>query len=112
MEIPQITNQSSDTTQATGLTFGRIGVEVRNKLLEITPQGSISNPITTTLRQYEQVGEATPVNVYERRLYVNKNGVTIGIDSVNVQLAIDNPAKTTNQTAFYDPAIWVGLDFV
>ena len=112
MEIPQVTNQSTNTNRAAALTFGRIGIEVRNKLLEITPVGAISNPISVTIRQYEQVDEDTPVNIYERSLYVSKNGITIGIDTVTVELSVDNPAKLTNQTAFYDPAVWIGLNFV
>lgn len=112
MEIPQVTNQTTDTTQASSLVFGRIGIEVRSKLLQITPLGAIKNPIDVVIRQYEQIDNQAPTNIYERKLYVNSDGITIGIDSVTVQLSVDNPAKLTNQFAFYDPQVWPGLNFV
>ena len=60
------------------------------------------------LRQYE---ENIVLPIYERRLYVDKNGISINADSVNVRLSVDNPAKLTNEQAFYDPDLWVGLRF-
>lgn len=106
MNIPQVTNQSTDTTRAGTISFGRIGSNVRQKLLLITPLGAINSPIQVKIRQYED-GVVSPI--YERRLYVNKNGITINADSVSIQLSVNNPAKITNEGAFYDPSIWTGL---
>ena len=86
--------------------FGRIGSDVRQKLLMITPLGAINSPIQVKLRQYED-GVVAPI--YERRLYVNKNGININADSVSIQLSVNNPAKLTNEGAFYDPDVWTGL---
>ena len=104
MQLPKVTNQSTDDTRAGAITFGRIGLNVRQKLLMITPLGSITNPIKATLRTYED-GSV----IFERRLYVNRDGVAIGVDNVSIQLSIDNPAKLTNELAFYDPGLWTGL---
>ena len=106
MRLPKITNQSTDSTQAGTISFGRIGSQVRQKILMITPLGAINSPIQVKLRQYEE-GVVSPI--YERRLYVNKNGITINADAVSVQLSVNNPAKLANEGAFYDPAIWTGL---
>ncbi len=109
MQVPQVTNQSTDTTKAGTIRFGRIGTQVREALLMITPLGAIDFSIQVKLRQYED-GITEPI--YERRLYVNKNGVNINADSVSVQLSVDNPAKLSNETAFYDPSIWTGLQTI
>lgn len=109
MQIPTVTNQSTDSTQAGSISFGRIGTQVRQKLLMITPLGSISFPIQVKIRQYE---DGTAAAIYERRLYVNKNGITINADSVSVQLSVDNPAKLANELAFYDPSVWTGLQTI
>ena len=106
MEFPQITNQTTDTTQAGTIQFGRIGTNVRKKLLEITPFGAIKYPITATLRQFEN-GITLPI--YERTLFVDQSGIRIGSEAVTVQLSVDNPSKLTNKSAFYDPALWKGL---
>lgn len=106
MEVPQVTNQSTDSTQAGSITFGRIGTSVRSSLMSITPLGAIKYPITTTLRQYE-----SGVNIYQRQLYVGREGISINADSVNVVLSVDNPAKLANEQLFYDPSVWVGLQF-
>lgn len=104
MEMPGVTNQTTDTTQAGTIVFGRIGTDIRRKLMEITPLGAIRFPITTILRQYQN-----GVNIYERKLYVNKDGVSINADTVNIRLSVDNPAKLSNETAFYNPDVWIGL---
>jgi len=104
MELPGITNQTTDATQAGTIVFGRIGTDVRKKLMEITPLGAIRFPITVILRRYQN-GD----NVYERRLYANKDGISINADSVNVRLSVDNPSKLANEQLFYDPGVWVGL---
>jgi len=106
MDFPQVTNQTTDSTKAGQIQFGRIGTDIRKKLLEITPLGAIKHPITATLRQFEN-GVVSPI--YERQLYVDQNGVKINADSVIVQLSVDNPSKLTNKSAFYDPALWKGL---
>tara|TARA_R100000951_G_scaffold91082_3_gene79411 strand:+ start:529 stop:1032 length:504 start_codon:yes stop_codon:yes gene_type:complete len=106
MEFPQVTNQTTDTTKAGAITFGRIGTKVRQKLLSITPLGGIKHPITATLRQF-QGGVVAPI--YERRLFVDQNGISINADSVNVKLSVNNPSKLTNKSAFYDPSLWKGL---
>ena len=103
MEVPGVTNQTTDTTQAGTIRFGRIGLQTRQKLLMITPLGAIRYPIEVNIRQYED-GIESPI--YQRRLYANKNGITIGIESVTVQLSVSNPSKLTNEAAFYDPAIF------
>ena len=106
MEVPQVTNQRTDSPHAGSIKFGRIGSQIRQKLLMITPLGSINNSIQVKLRQYED-GVTAPI--YERRLFVNKNGVNIGAETVRVQLSVNNPAKLSNEGAFYNPAIWTGL---
>lgn len=109
MEIPTVTSQSTDTTQAGSISFGRIGSDVRQKLMMITPMGSINYPIQVTLRHYEN-GITAPI--YERRLYADKNGIAIGADNVTVKLSVNNPAKLTNEGSFYDPAVWTGLQSI
>lgn len=104
MEVPQVTNQSTDSTEAGSISFGRIGTDVRKKLFEISPLGAISEPIVVKLRQYE-----SGLNIYERKLYVNKDGISINADAVSVRLSVDNPARLSNEQAFYDPATWIGL---
>lgn len=106
MELPRVTNQSTDTTRAGTIIFGRVGSTFREKLMQITPMGAIKNPIQVTLRQYEN-GIVNPI--YERRLYAAQDGIKIGAESVNVELSVDNPAKLTNEQAFYDVETWVGL---
>lgn len=106
MQVPKVTNQSTDSTRAGTIIFGRIGINFRKKLLEITPLGAITDPITVMLRQYQ---ENITLPVYQRRLYVAKDGISIGSDNVNVRLSVDNPAKLTQESQFYDPAIWIGL---
>ena len=99
MKIPVVTSQSTDTTQAGSILFGRIGSDVRQKLMMITPMGSINYPIQVTLRHYEN-GITAPI--YERRLYADKNGIAIGADNVSVKLSVNNPAKVL-PTAKYFP---------
>ena len=106
MDFPQVTNQTTDTTKAGTIQFGRIGTNVRRKLLQITPFGAIKYPITATLRQFE---DGVTLPIYERQLFVDQSGIRINADSVTVQLSVDNPSKLTNKTAFYDPKEWVGL---
>ena len=106
MQVPQVTNQSTDSTRAGTIQFGRIGTQVRLALMQITPLGAINYSIQVKLRQYED-GVTAPI--YERTLYVNKNGVNIGADTVSVQLSVNNPAKATNEAAFYNPTLWTGL---
>lgn len=106
MEFPQITNQTTDTTKAGTIQFGRIGTQVREWLMQITPLGGITYPITATLRQFQ---EGVTLPIYERRLFVDKNGISINADNVTVKLSVDNPSKLTNKTAFYDPTLWKGL---
>lgn len=104
MEVPEVTNQSVDDTRAGAIIFGRIGVEVRKKLMQITPLRSMTNPITVKLRQYED-----GANIYERRLYVARDGISISRDNVNVRLSVDNPTKLSNEQAFYNVETWIGL---
>lgn len=104
MQLPKVTSQSTDDTRAGSIVFGRIGVTVRQKLLQITPLGAIKHPITATLRQFQG-----SVKTYERRLYVGRDGVSIGVDNAEFRLSVDNPAKLANEAAFYDPALWKGL---
>jgi hypothetical protein len=106
MEVPQVTNQMTDQTKAGTIQFGRIGTDVRQKLLMITPLGGIQYPITVMLYQYQR-DIVEPI--YERRLYVSKSGIRINSDAVTVQLSVDNPSKLTNKSAFYDPALFKGL---
>lgn len=106
MEAPQVTNQTADETKAGSIQFGRIGTTVRQKLLMITPIGGIKNPITATLYQYQK-GIVDPI--YKRTLYVAQNGIRINADAVTIQLSVDNPSKLTNKSAFYDPALFKGL---
>lgn len=106
MEVPGVTNQETDTTKAGTIIFGRIGIQFRRKLMQITPLGAIKDPITVKLRQYQ---EDIVSPVYERRLYVAKDGISITAESVNVRLSVDNPAKLTQESQFYDPAVWIGL---
>lgn len=106
MEFPQITNQTTDTTKAGTIQFGRIGTQVREWLMLITPVGGIKNPITVMLRQFE---DGVTLPIYERRLFVDKNGIAINADNVTVKLSVDNPSKLTNKVAFYDPSLWKGL---
>ena len=107
MQLPQVTNQSTDTTDAGAIQFGRIGTNVREWLSGITPVGAIKHPITATLRQFKE-GIEPPI--YERRLYVDgKGGIRISTDAVTIKLSVENPSKLTNKTAFYDPAIYKGL---
>lgn len=106
MITPKVTNQETDTTKAGTITFGRIGLQFRNTLLEITPLGAITSPIVVRLRQYQN-GVTAPV--YSRRLYVAKNGITITSENVAVRLSVSNPAILTQESAFYDPFLWPGL---
>lgn len=106
MQIPSVTNQTTDTTKAGTVQFGRIGTDVRKALKKITPVGAIKNPITATLQQFE---EGIEMPIYERQLFVDRSGIRINADSVTIQLSVDNPSKLTNKKAFYDPSEWVGL---
>lgn len=106
MEVPQVTNQVTDETKAGTIKFGRIGTDVRHRLMLITPLGGITYPITAMLYQYQQ-GVVEPI--YQRRLYVSKSGIRINSDAVTIQLSVDNPSKLTNKSAFYDPELWKGL---
>tara|TARA_R110000851_G_scaffold23315_1_gene68348 strand:- start:2947 stop:3450 length:504 start_codon:yes stop_codon:yes gene_type:complete len=106
MDFPQVTNQTSDTTKAGSLQFGRIGTNIREKLKLITPMGGIKYPITAILRCFE---EGVTAAIYERQYFVGKNGININADSVVIALAVDNPSKLTNKTKFYDPTLWKGL---
>ena len=108
MKIPEVTNQTTDTTQAGTIIFGRIGVNIRQALRLITPLGALT-PIEATIKQYE---EGVTLPIYERRLYVDKNGISISADAVNIRLSIDNPAKLTQEAKFYDPAQFKGLQFL
>lgn len=109
MEVPKVTNQETDTTKAGSIIFGRIGIQFRKKLMQITPLGSIKDPITARIRQY-QVGIVEPI--YERRYYVGKDGISIDAESVNVRLSVDNPAKLTTEDLFYNPSVFFGLKFI
>jgi len=109
MILPKVTNQETDTTKAGTITFGRIGIKFRQTLLMITPLGAISDPITVMLRQYQD-GVTAPV--YSRRLYVAKDGITIGSNNVSVKLSVSNPAILTQEDQFYDPAVWPGLQSI
>lgn len=109
MQVPKVTNQESDTTKAGTVTFGRIGLQFRKTLLQITPLGAITSPITVRLRQYQD-GVTAPV--YDRRLYVAKDGITISSENVSVRLSVDNPAVLTQEQQFYDPFVWPGLQFI
>ncbi|PHR55967.1 MAG: hypothetical protein COA43_14715 [Robiginitomaculum sp.] len=104
MQLPKVTSQSTDDTRAGSVIFGRIGVIVRQKLLQITPLGAIKYPIKATLRQFQ-----SGVKTYERRLYVGRDGVSIGVDNAEFRLSVDNPAKLANEGAFYDPSVFLGL---
>ncbi len=106
MKVPKVTNQSTDDTQQAMLSFGRIGKNFRETLLKITPLGSIKYSIVAVIRQYEG-GIAAPI--YERRLYVDKDGISIDANNVSVRLSVNNPAKLTNEAAFYSPSKWIGL---
>jgi len=106
MQVPKVTNQETDTTKAGTIIFGRIGIQFRRKLFMITPLGAITSPITVKLRQYQK-NLVSPI--YERRLYVAKDGISITAENVNVRLSVDNPAKLTQESQFYDPSIWIGL---
>ncbi len=106
MEVPKVTNQSTDNTQQATLFFGRIGKQFRETLLQITPLGAVKFSIEVKLRQY-QGGITAPI--YERRLYVDKDGISIDSNNVNVRLSVNNPAKLTNEAAFYSPSKWLGL---
>lgn len=103
MDVPNVTTQSEDSTQAGAITFGRIGLLFRKELLKITPLGSLT-PITVILRQYQ--GGAL---IYERSLFVAGDGISFNSDTVEVRLAVDNPAKLTREDQFYDAQTWVGL---
>jgi len=109
MESPGITAQATDNTQAGTIVFGRIGLTVRQKLMQITPLGAIKYPITARLLNY-QTGVSEPI--YDRLLYVDKDGVLINNESVNIKLSIDNPAKLTKKDLFYDPAVFTGLAYL
>ncbi len=109
MTLPKVTNQQTDSTRAGDITFGRIGFEFRKELMKITPLGAITSPITVKLRQYQD-GVTAPV--YSRRLYVAKDGITITSESVSVRLSVDNPARLTEESSFYDPEQWRGLQSI
>jgi len=109
MQVPKVTNQESDTTKAGTVTFGRIGLQFRKTLLQITPLGAITSPITVRLRQYQ---DGVTTAVYDRRLYVAKDGITITSENVSVRLSVSNPAILTQEAAFYDPEVWPGLQFI
>lgn len=110
MEVPTVTNQSTDNTQAGTIIFGRIGVDVRNKLKMITPSGSVNYPIEARLLQFRSDDLTGPV--YDRTVYVDNDGIVINQDTVNIKLAVKNPAKATRKDLFYDPAIFVGLQTI
>ncbi len=104
MQLPEVTNQSSDQTDLGNIVFGKGGVQVKEKIEMITPLGGIKHPITVTLRQYEGTGK-----IFEKTVLVAANGLTIGSDNVSVRLSVDNIARLTNKRAFYEPAMWKGL---
>lgn len=110
MQVPTVTNQSTDDTQAGTIVFGRIGVDVRKKLEMITPSGAINYPISARLLQYRSDDLTTPV--YDRTVYVDTDGILINQESVNIKLAVSNPAKRTRKDLFYDPSIFVGLQSI
>lgn len=104
MRVPKTTSQGADSTRAGSVVFGRIGTQVRSLMLQITPANSINTPITATIIHFQN-----GTRIYERRLYVDINGVTITSDNVEFKLSVDNPAKLSNQIAFYDPSLFIGL---
>ncbi len=106
MEVPEVTAQSTDSTQAGSISFGRIGTTVREKLMSITPLNSILYPINVRVSQYED-GSI----VYDRNLYAAPEGIAINNNSVNIQMTVDNPAKLTNEQKFYAAADWPGLEY-
>ncbi len=107
MELPGVTNQLTDTTQAGTMQFGRVGLQTMQYLLAITPRGAITHPINVRIRTYEKDIESP---IYDRLVYANSNGISIGEESVTVQLSVSNPSKLTNEDTFYDPAIFKGLE--
>lgn len=109
MVLPKVTNQTTDSTKAGAITFGRIGLEFRRTLLKITPLGAITSPITVKLRQYQ---EGTVAPVYERKLFVARDGISISSDNVSVKLSIDNPAVLSKEDQFYSPEQWPGLQSI
>jgi len=104
MKVPDVTAQSTDTTEAGNVNFGNVGLYFREKLAQITPLGAIKYPIECKIRKHKNDSV-----IYERSLYVANDGITIDPDNVSVKLSVDNPAKLTTTALFYDPALFVGL---
>lgn len=107
-KIPQVTDQSDDNSLGT-ISFGRVGSYAFQFLDEInenaaTPKQTV---IKVTMRRWEQ-DIATPI--FERVCYVNSSGVSIGPESVSVQLAVDNPALV-QAVPFYDPIEYPGMAY-
>lgn len=103
MRLPPTTDQVSDSTRASSLQFGRIGMDFRSKLRQMT-SSNIFTPITVTLRIYQ-----SDALVYERSLEVANKGISLNEESVTVKLTVPNYAKVTKKDRIYDPAIFIGL---
>ena len=76
----------------------------------IRPSGAINYPISARLLQYRSDDLTTPV--FDRTVYVDTDGILINQESVNIKLAVSNPAKRTRKDLFYDPSIFVGLQSI
>ena len=105
MTMPAVTNQDSSTNSQGTVNFGRVANELYPILRGRDPLQS-HNPIKAIVRNYKD-GQQTPI--YQRTLYVPKDGIGFNQDSVSIKLSIDNAAKISIPTLFYDPDIFVGL---
>lgn len=108
MSLPAVTSQESSTNTQGTVNFGRIANELYPILRNRDPLLS-HNPIKAIIRNYKE-GQVTPL--YTRTLYVPKDGIAFNQDSVSIRLAIDNAAKISIPTLFFDPDVWIGLKLI
>lgn len=104
-DIPKQPTQADGTSDARVI-FGRIGLQVRQKLREIDPFNPDDRVIRAVIRTYN-AGDTLPFQVYDN-LYVDEGGVLIDQDNVEVQLTTDNP-MVLRANLFYDPDVFTGL---
>lgn len=108
-EIPDVTTQDTENNSVGQITFSRIGTETRQYLRLINagivvPADAV---IDVTIRIYQE-GITNPI--YERKVYVGQNGISIDQENVTVSLQVDNPSKIT-YIPFYSPDVYTGLVF-
>lgn len=108
-EIPDVTSQDTDSNNVGSIRFGRIGTDVVEYLQAIDSGVLIPSDTVIEVRLALYEGEST-TPMFERIVYVGKDGVSIGSQSVSINLQVDNPAKI-QYVPFYNTDDYIGLEF-